>query len=105
MTIFLVLHHEIFKRGPNDYIADDVVLHVASSVKKALVYIKSSIVEPYSWWEIQEQKVDSMEWPKRIGWYGRRGGKLRCPPFNKAVHMFKKCESDPSHHLNVGPTP
>lgn len=105
MRIFLVVHHEIFQRGPNDYIADDVVLHVASSLKKALTYIKTTWVEPYSWWEIQEQKVDGMEYPEWVGWYGRRGGKLKYQPFDKSVQLFKKCKTDPSHHLNVGSSP
>jgi hypothetical protein len=100
MKVYLVLHHEIFQRGPNEYIADDVVFHVASSIDKALAYIKEVHVDPYSWWEVQEQVVDSMDDPKHIGWYGRRGGKLKRQPFAKSVEVFKKCKADPCHHLN-----
>jgi hypothetical protein len=101
MRIYLVLHHEIFQRGPHDYFADDVVFHVASSHENALAYIKRVHVDPYSWWEIQAVTVNGMDDPEHVGWYGRRGGKLAHPPFNKAVALFKKCESDPSHHLNA----
>ncbi len=92
MKIFLVLHHEIIERCPNDSIADPFIVHVASSFKKALAYIKSSLVEPYSWWEIQEQKMDDMDWPDHVGWYGRRGGQLKRQPFKKAVQVYKKCK-------------
>jgi hypothetical protein len=64
-------------------------------------YIKKGSVDPYSWWEVQELTVDSMNNPKHIGWYGRRGGKLKRQPFAKAVQLFQKCKADPDHHLNV----
>jgi hypothetical protein len=101
MKVYLVLHHEIFQRGPNNYYADDVVFHVASSLEKARAFIKAISVDPYSWWEIQEQTVDSLGDPKHIGWYGRRGGKLKRKPFDKSVLAFKKCKADLNHHLNV----
>jgi len=101
MKVYLVLHHEISQTGPTDYIADDVVFHVASSIAKALAYIKIVSVDPYSWWEVQEQTVDSMDDPKHIGWYGRRGAKLKRQPFAKAVELLKKYKADPCHHLNV----
>jgi hypothetical protein len=66
-----------------------------------LVHINTLSVDPYSWWEIEEHMVDGREDPKRIGWYGRRGGKLKRQPFAKAVELFKKCKADPGHHLNV----
>jgi hypothetical protein len=101
MKVYLVLHHEIFQRGSTGYFADDIVFHVASSFEKALAYIKKGSVDPYSWWEVQELTVDSMNTPKHIGWYGRRGGKLKRQPFAKAVQLFQKCKADPEHHLNV----
>jgi hypothetical protein len=45
--------------------------------------------------------MDSTDESKHIGWYGPRGGKLWCPPFDKAVELFKKCKADPNHHWNV----
>jgi hypothetical protein len=101
MKVYLVLHHEIFQWGPSLYLPDDIVFHVATSVDKALTYIKKVGVQPYSWWEIQEQTVDRMEEPKHIGWYGRTGRRLKQPPFAKAIRLFKKCKRDPRHILNI----
>jgi hypothetical protein len=101
VKIYLVLHHEIMQRGRNHYFADDVVLHVASSPRKALAHVRSTSVAPFSWWEIQEQTVDDEEWPTHLGWYGRRGGKLKHPPFARAVEVYKRCRADPNHHLNL----
>ncbi len=99
--VFLVLHHEIMMRGPGICFADDVVFHTASSLSKALNYIKNAFVDEYSWWEIQAQVVDGMEDPVHVGWYGRRGGKLKSAPFEKAVIAYKKCKADPDHPLNM----
>lgn len=102
MKVYIVIHHEIFQLGENEYFADPMVFHIASSLPRALVYIKETHVNLYSWWEVQEQVVDAGEdWPSHIGWYGRRAGKLRLPPFGKAVQAFKKCRDNPTHHLNA----
>lgn len=97
--IYIVLHHEIFFRG--DYVDDEMVFQVCSSLPKAIEYIRSARVDPYSWWEIQESTLDNGDWPVHVGWYGLRGGKLRKAPFEKAVKMYKKCKNDPTHHLNA----
>jgi hypothetical protein len=99
--LYLVLHHEIFCRGQDAYHADEMVFHVASTLEKALKYIRESHVEPYSWWEIQLVDLDGEDWPERIGLYGRRGGELKKAPFEKAVQAYKRCKQDPAHHLNL----
>ena len=89
MKIFLVLHHEIMgtleRHG-----ADEMVFYTASSMKKALELIKKSWVDKWSWWEIQVQELDGNEWPEHVGYYGRKGGKLRAAPHKKCVEIFKK---------------
>jgi len=89
MKIFLVLHHEIMG-SPGQYRADEMVFFTARSLKKALELIKNSIVSRWSWWEIQVSDLHSYEWPERIGYYGRRGGKLAKPPYEKCVAIFQK---------------
>jgi hypothetical protein len=98
--IYLLIHHEIFHRG-EEYVDDEMVFQVASSVEKALEYIRICHVESYSWWEIQETSIDSAEWPEHYGWYGRRGGKLKNAPYKRAVAAYQRCKADPAHHLNV----
>jgi hypothetical protein len=100
-TVFLVLHYEIMMHGSDIYWPDDIVSYVASSLAKALRYIKRVSVEEYSWWKIEEQAVDGMDNPVHIGWYGRRGGKLKAAPYEKAIAAYKKCKADPNHHLNM----
>lgn len=85
--LYIVLHHEIFDGGR----VDEMVFFVASSLEKAIVMIKESYVSTYSWWEIQSYELDTLEWPEHVGWYGRKGGKLKKPPpFHKALEAYKK---------------
>ena len=89
MRIFIVLHHEIMGT-PDNYRADEMVFYTASSMKKALGLIKKSGVCRWSWWEIQVQDLDNMDWPEHVGYYGLRGGRLAKPPYEKCVEVFKK---------------
>ncbi len=98
--IYIVLHHEVFCRG-GEYYADEMVFQVASSVKKALTYIRTTSVAPYSWWEIQVTTLDSGDCPEHYGWYGLRGGKLRKRPYKKAVAAYERCKHDPAYHVNA----
>src|SRR5262245_18218591 len=100
-TVFLILHHEIMTHGSDVYFADDIVSHVASTLNKALRYITRVGVAEYAWWEIQQGAVDEMDDPVRVGWYGRRGAKLKAAPFKEALAAFKKCKSDPNHLRNT----
>jgi hypothetical protein len=96
--IYIVLHHEIMLLG-NEYVADEMVFQVASSMRRALAYIRSYWVEPYSWWEIQETAIDNPDWPEHYGWYGRRGGKLNHAPYKRALAAYKRRQNDPTHDL------
>jgi hypothetical protein len=100
--VYIVVHHEIFE-DREQFRDDEMVFYVVSSLKIALKYIKKSGVNSYSWWEILEHDLDSDDWPNSLGHYGRRGGKLKSPPFTKAVELYKKCKADPRSHLNVLP--
>ena len=70
MEIFIVLHHEIMGT-PDNFRADEMVFFTCTSMKKALGLIKKSGVVHWSWWEIESQDVNSMDWPERVGYYGR----------------------------------
>lgn len=87
MKLYIVLHHEIFYGGR----ADEMTFFVASSLKKAIKMIKDSYgVSSYSWWEIQSYELDTLDWPEHVGWYGRKGGKLRSPPIEKATKAYNE---------------
>lgn len=89
MKIYIVLHNEIMGSSDN-YRADEMVFYTCSSTEKALGLIKKSRVDRWSWWEIQVHDLDCDEWPEHVGYYGFRGGKLKKPPFEKCVEIFKK---------------
>lgn len=89
MKGFIVLHHEIMGT-PDDFRADEMLFFTCTSMKKALELIKTSRVDRWSWWEIQVQNMNSSEWPEHVGYYGRLGGKLAKPPYEKCVEIFKK---------------
>jgi len=93
MKLYIVLHHEIFY-GEH---VDEMVFFVASSLEKAIEMIKESYgVSSYSWWEIQSYELDTLDWPEHVGWYGRKGGKLKEPPFHKALKAYEKEHKDGS---------
>lgn len=101
MKVYLVIHHEIMSSDNHEEQVDPMLFHTASSFPNAIAYIKKSRVEPYSWWEIQEQTIDDFDWPVHVGWFGLRGGKLRKMPIVKAIEIYRKCKADPSHPLNA----
>lgn len=89
MRVFIVLHHEIMGT-PDNWRADEMVFYTCTSLKKALELIKTTGVDRWSWWEVQVQVMDRSEWPEHVGYYGRRGGKLTKPPYEKCFEIFKQ---------------
>lgn len=89
MQVFLVLHHEIMGT-PDQCRADEMMFYTCSSMKNAIALIKKSGVVRWSWWEIQTQELNVSEWPKHVGYYGRRGGRLKKPPYEKCVEIYKR---------------
>lgn len=89
MKIYIVLHHEIMGT-PADCRTDEMVFYTCTSIERALELIRTSHVVRWSWWEIQVQNFDDSEWPEHIGWYGRRGGKLSKPPYEKCVRLYRQ---------------
>ena len=89
MKVFIVLHHEIMGQQ-DDFRVDEMLFYTSTSMEKALELIRKSSVDRWSWWEIQVQELNSLEWPEHVGYYGRRGGKLAKPPYEKCVDFFKK---------------
>ena len=75
------------------YEYDEMVFYTCDSMKKALRLIKKSRVDRWSWWEIQSQELNSLEWPQHVGFYGARAGALPKPPYDKCVALFKKARS------------
>lgn len=88
MKVFLVLHHEIMGT-PDDCHANEMVFYTCHSMNKALELIKRSSVARWSWWEVQEQEMDSLQWPQHVGYFGRRGGKLATSPYERCLEIFK----------------
>ncbi|HEY0982155.1 hypothetical protein [Schlesneria sp.] len=93
MKIFIVLHHEIMG-VPGNYRADEMVFYAARSLTKALELIKKTHVSRWSWWEIQVCELDDSEWPEHIGYFGRRGGKIAKPPYDKCIVIFEQRPSE-----------
>ena len=89
MKIFIVFHHEIMGT-PEDCRADEMVFYTCDSLKKAINLIRKSRVDRWSWWEIQSQELNSLDWPEHVGFYGPRGRALTKPPYDKCVELFKK---------------
>ncbi len=93
MQIYLVLHHEIGGTD-DDPRADEMVFYTASSLQEALRLIRISYVARWSWWEIQVHTLNNSDWPEHVGYYSRRGGKLKQPPYEKCVDLFRQRSAD-----------
>lgn len=93
--IYILLHHEIMY-GPR---VDEMVFGVWTSMSKVIDCIKKYRVAPYSWWEIQEGRLDGSDWPEHVGWYGLKGGKLEKEPYNKALKAYGKIQRKINEHL------
>ncbi len=78
---------------PDDCRADEMVFYTCGSLKKAISLIRKSGVDRWSWWEIQSQELNRLDWPEHVGYYGLRGGKLAKAPYEKCVEIFKKARS------------
>lgn len=89
MKVFLVVHHEIMGT-PDNCRVDEMVFYTCTSLKRALGLIKKSRVDRWSWWEIQSQELNRLDWPEHLGLYGPRGGELAKPPFDKCVELYKR---------------
>jgi len=87
MKLFHVVHHE-FMGATEDPRADEMLFYTASSLKKALAMIRRAHTCKWSWWEIQTQKLDCLEWPEHLGYYGPRGGKLKEAPREECLATF-----------------
>jgi hypothetical protein len=101
--VYIVLHHEIFECKTGGYVADEMVFYVVSSMAGAIRCIKNSHVDPYSWWEIQQAILDdpSQDWPEHVGYYGRKGGRLKNPPYEKCVAIFEECKAKKTHRFRT----
>ena len=89
MKIYIVLHCEIMGLA-NNLRVDEMVFYTADSLEKAIELIKSSRTDPWSWWEVQVQDLNSHEWPERVNLYGSRGGILKNAPYKKCEKLFLK---------------
>ncbi len=92
MKIFIVFHHEIMGT-PEDCSADEMVFYTCDSLKKAINLIRKSGVDRWSWWEIQSQELNRLDWPEHVGYCGIRDGKLAKAPYEKCVELFRKARS------------
>lgn len=94
--IYIVLHHEIMG-VPGNYRDDEMVFFTASSLQHALKLIRRMHVDRWSWWEIQVHQLNSIDWPEHVGFFGRRGGRIASPKFEKYVSIFEKERRDQDH--------
>jgi hypothetical protein len=101
---FVVLHVEIMGGDrPGWQRADEMVFHVASSLRKAERYVQDNHgVEPYSWWEIISIPLDKLADYEHVGHYSHTGKKLKEAPYKKAAACYDRASHNPKHHLYRG---
>ena len=89
-SIFAVVHCEFGGSLPHPYV-DEALFHVASSLSAAEKYIKIHFVDPFSWWRIQEFRIDDPNDEQLSSTvYTHTGRQVRRPPFKYALHYYKR---------------
>jgi hypothetical protein len=108
-TVWVIMHYE-FMGLPTAPHVDSVQFHVASSLKKAEKYVRSSWVEAHSWWQVHPHVLDaegeelSTE-GDQVYYYSHRGSKLKSAPMKRAAKAFRKHTARyPEFYCSAPPT-
>src|SRR5262245_8297447 len=86
------MHYEILGQPESTYI-DSIQFHVSSSLKKAEKYIRSSIVDAHSWWQVHPHMLDANGEEvdgDQVYYYSYRGARLKSAPISRAMRAFAK---------------
>jgi hypothetical protein len=88
--VWVVMHYEIMGVEPHEWV-DCVQFHVSSTLAKAEGYIKRSIVDPFSWWQIHPHVVDTDDDEgAEVHYYNYKGRAIRAAPTEQAVKAYRK---------------
>ena len=89
-SVFAIVHCEYGGSLPHPYV-DEALFHVASSLSAAEKYIKIHFVDPFSWWKIEEFRIDEAnDEPLSTTVYTHTGRQVTRPPFKYALHCYKR---------------
>src|SRR5438105_522243 len=87
--VWVIIHCELMQSGH----FDEMVFHVASSLRRAEHYINdNSTVASHSWWKLQVYRVDvdSVDDDPESRYYSHKGKLLKSAPVNRALSMFQR---------------
>jgi hypothetical protein len=89
--VWVVLHCE-YMRNPKHRFIDEMLFHLASSLKAAQRFIGRARVGAYSWWEVQRRFLDVADddVTPETHFYSHTGRKLNKPPQVRALNAYKK---------------
>ena len=91
--VWVILHCE-WVRKPEDRFIDEMVFHVASSLKAAECYVRELQGMPKSWWKIERFPLDkSVDAAQETRLYNHKGTP-RKSPMNAAFRYFEKYSQD-----------
>ncbi len=82
--VWLVMHYEFMFEGKLDCLQ----FHVASTLKKAEIYVKKARVMPYSWWQVHPYVIDEYADCEEVYYYSYRGKPLKKAPWIQARRAF-----------------
>ena len=96
-NVWVVIHCEYMQRGAkaeDGAFVDEMVFHVAGSLRAAAKYVRVVKGMPFSWWKIQRRVIDETDFDAddrpetRI--YSHNGKLLKSEPHATAMRAFKK---------------
>jgi hypothetical protein len=90
-TVWVVLHCE-YMRNPKHQFIDEMLFYVASSLAAAERFIRRSMVDRHSWWEVQRRFLDVEDDDKmpEKHFYSHTGKPRKSPPHKQAMRAYVK---------------
>ena len=92
-VVWVVIHCEYLPREDLPYI-DEMVFHVASSLKAAEHYLRPLHVDAYSWWKVERRSIDLPEDNPARHYYTYRGAPRKSPPHAAARRAYDKWQEE-----------
>lgn len=91
--IWVILHCEIFVMG-RSWRVDEMVFGAARSLRRAVRLIRTMVVEPGSWWRLEETGLDDLDTfvPSRV--YSRGGRQLLNAPVHEGIRAWPRKRAD-----------
>jgi hypothetical protein len=91
IRVGVVIHCEYFQTPDiSAPYVDESTFHVASTLPKAIRYIRGCIMSDYSWWKVQQYGLNENNDEGEKRYFTHKGATVALPPYKRAMTAFKR---------------